>query len=625
MSDMLSIGSSALMAYSSALNVVSQNIANASTPGYSRQRVEFQANNWGGVGAGVSVRTVTRLSDYLVYNRLVGQDSSFSRISIFNAMASSTDSWLSGSSTGLSGPLQGFFDALNSLGSTASSTASRQVVLEEAQTLASRFKDLQANFNQSDRDVDAQLADSVSQINTLASQVASLNQRIAEASTTQPGQTPNELLDQRDQLVRQLSEQVGIKTTIGDDGSVNVSLGTGQALVLGNQASTLSVAKDAFGRPREIMLATQGGTPSSITNQISGGVIGGLLDYRREVLDPAAARLGAMATAFAAAMNAQHAKGMDQYGEQGGVLFTMPTGTATAATTNTGSAQMSMTLTDASAAGTSDYVVSYDGATWTMTNSTTGATVPLSGSGTADDPLVGAGVSLTLDGTVAAGDQFLVQPTRYAAGQIDVAITDPARLAVAGPIRTTVSADNTGAATIGTPTVDDYSNPALLESVTIEFIDATHYSINGQGSYDYTSGGDISYNGWTVQVSGVPAAGDSFMLSQNDGSSGDNGNAVAMAAIADLGILDGGRTSIFSANSALVTQVGSQAAQSEVQLQAQDALRTQTQSERDSLSGVNLDEEAADLMRYQQAYQAAAQIISTANTLFNTLLTSVQR
>jgi len=624
-SDLLGIGSSALMAYRAALNVTGQNVANANTAGYTRQRIELQSSTLGTTAAGVSVRSIARLGDQLVTQRLIAQDSGHSRIATLSAQAAQTDGWLSGSTTGLSQPLENFFDAINSLAASASSKASRQVVLQGAQTLASRFNDLQASFNTSDRDVDARLVDATSTINVLARQVATLNQRISEATTTTPGRTPNELLDQRDQLVRKIAEQVGIETSTADDGSVNISLGSGQPLVLGNQASTLSVANDEFGRPRELMLSGGGGAPVSVSNQVSGGVIGGLLDYRREVLAPAMARLGSMAAAFASAINAQHAEGMDQYGQMGGDLFTMPTGTVSAASANTGTAKIAAALSDVDTAGAQDYVLGYDGARWNMSSVSSGASIALSGSGTADDPLVGGGLSLTLSGSANAGDRFLVQATHSAAGQLKLAISDPARLAASSPVRTSVGATNTGVATIGAPEVLDAGNASLLSDATIAFTSADRFTINGGGDYAYTSGGAIEFNGLRVQISGTPASGDTFSLSRSDGSSGDNGNAVSLAAIADLGLLDGGRLNLAGANSALVSKVGSQAAQASVQLDAQTTLRSQLQSERDSLSGVNLDEEAADLMRYQQAYQAAAQVVSMANTLFDSLLAAVRR
>lgn len=627
MSDLLGIGSSALLAYRSALNVVGQNVANANTAGYSRQRIDLAARALSGGsvvnGAGVSVRSIQRLSDQFVFGRLVSQDSSLARIDTFSSQATTLDTWLSGSSTGLSSSLQGFFDAVNSLGSSASSSAARQSVLSGAAALASRFNDLQSNFNAADGDVDARLADAGSQINLLAKQVATLNERIAQATSANAGQLPNDLIDQRDASLRALANQVGIETSTTDDGSINVTLGSGQALVLGARASTLNVAADAYGRPRELVLDS-GGAPVTVTSQISGGTLGGLLDFRRELLEPAANQLGTIAAALSTAINAQHAEGMDQYGAMGGNLFTVPVGTSTPARSNTGSATLSATIGDVGALTSRDYRLSYDGSSWTISDAGTGAPVAMTGSGTASDPLVADGMKLVLSGSAQAGDQFLVQPTRYAAGQIKLAITDPARIAAASPLRTTAATGNSGLSRIGAPEVLDAGNPNLLQTTTIAFTSATEYTINGSGSYTITADGTIALNGWSAKIEGVPASGDSFSLSQNDGASGDNTNALALAAVANQGLLSGGRNSLSAANSALVSSVGSKAAQANTQLDAQTALSTQTQAERDAVSGVNLDEEAADLIRFQQAYQAAAQIVSAANSLFDSLLSAVR-
>lgn len=628
MSDLLGIGSSALLAYRSALNVVGQNVANANTAGYSRQRVDLQARSLsGGSGAGgngVEVRSVQRLSDQFLFDRLVGQDSSLARISTLSAQAAQLDTWLSGSDTGLSQPLQNFFDAVNGLSAGASSSAARQVVLSSASALSSRLAELQNNFNLADRDVDARLADAGSQINALASQVATLNERIAQATSANAGQLPNDLIDQRELALRSLADQVGIETSTTDDGSVNVTLGSGQALVLGSRAATLSVAPDAYGRPRELVL-NSGGVPVTVTRQLSGGALGGLLDFRREVLEPAVNQLGAMAAALASAVNAQHAEGMDQYGQMGGNLFTMPAGTVTPARSNSGSASVGATIAEVSGLGAQDYTLSYNGSGWQISDAATGTAIGLSGSGTADDPLRANGISLVVSGSAQPGDRFLVQPTRNAAGQVKLAISDPARIAAASPLRTSAAAGNSSLSSIGAPAVLDAGNPRLLQTATIRFTSATHYSIDGAGDYTLADDGRIAINGWSVKLSGVAASGDSFTLSRNDGTSGDNANALALAGIADRGLLSGGRNTLAAANSALVSKVGSQAAQASSQLGAQTALSTQTQAERDSVSGVNLDEEAADLIRFQQAYQAAAQIVSTANTLFDSLLSAIRR
>ena len=627
MADILGIGSSGLLAYRSALNVVGQNIANANTEGYSRQRVNLEARPLSGgsvpSGNGVTVRDVQRISDQFVVNRLTGQDSSLARVNTMATQTAQLDTWLSGTDTGLSKSLQGFFDAVNGLSANASSSATRQVVLTGASALTARFNTLQNSFNELDQDVDARIGEAATRISELSRQIAELNDSIAQATSKNAGQLPNDLIDQRELALRSLADQVGIETSLSEDGSINVSLGTGQALVLGGRASSVVIGPDSFGRMRDIRLSS-GAASVSVTTQLSGGTIGGLLDFRREVLEPAVNELGSIAVALSTAVNAQHAKGMDQYGQLGGALFSTPSGTVTPARGNTGTATVTTQVSDAAALTMQDYTLRFDGGSWQMTSTRTGENVALSGSGSQADPFRAAGLSIVVTGSPAASDQYLLQPTRDAAGQIKLAISDTARIAAASPLRTSAASTNSGLSRLSPPEVRDGTNPQLLQTVAIRFTAADRYSIDGAGDYAVSADGSIDLNGWRVSVGGVPVAGDTFTLSRNDGASGDNTNALALLGVAEQNLLSGGRTTLSSANSALVSRVGSQSAQASAQLDAQTALSTQTQAERDSVSGVNLDEEAADLIRFQQAYQAAAQVVSTANTLFDSLLSAIR-
>jgi flagellar hook-associated protein 1 FlgK len=315
---------------------------------------------------------------------------------------------------------------------------------------------------------------------------------------------------------------------------------------------------------------------------------------------------------------------MNQYGQLGGNIFTAPTVSVTAAGGNSGSATVSASIADSSQLGAANYLLQYNGSSWNLLNQSSGASVALSGSGTTASPLSGAGMQIVIGGTPAAGDQFLVQPTQFAAAALSTAITDPALIAAAAPVQTAAGTANTGSATIGAATVSDAGNPNLLSTSTIQFTSPTSYSINGAGSYSYSSGGNISVNGVQVQISGIPAAGDSFTISANSGSSSDNSNAELMADIANQTLMNGGLNTLNSANAAMVSQFGAQAQQAQQQLGAETAIRNQDQSQFASVSGVNLDEEAASMMQFQQAYQAAAQIIATSDTLFQSLVSALQ-
>jgi flagellar hook-associated protein 1 len=232
-------------------------------------------------------------------------------------------------------------------------------------------------------------------------------------------------------------------------------------------------------------------------------------------------------------------------------------------------------------------------------------------------------LSIVLSGTPATGDQFLIQPTAQAAGTLSVTLTNPSGIAAAGAIQTSASDTNAGQATIGSATVVNPTNAALLNTTTIKFISPTTYSVNGLGSFAYTSGSNIALNGWQTQISGTPAAGDVFTVQSNVGGTGDNSNALANVNQQSLGVLSNGTTSVSGAVSALITGMGSQAAQVNTAQAAQTAVNTQAQTNVTSVSGVNLDDEAANLLQWQQAYQASAQALTIASSLFTTLIDSV--
>jgi flagellar hook-associated protein 1 FlgK len=270
-----------------------------------------------------------------------------------------------------------------------------------------------------------------------------------------------------------------------------------------------------------------------------------------------------------------------------------------------------------------DYLLSYKGGSYSLTNASTGSAVAVSGTGTAGNPLTADGLSIVLSGTPAAGDQFLIQPTAQAAGSFSVALTNPTQIAAAGAIQTSAADGNTGTGTISAGTVLDAANPNLLTPTTIQFTSATTYSVNGAGSYAYTSGGNIAQNGWQAQIAGTPAMGDVFTVQSNAGSAGDNRNALASANQQSAGVLLNGTTSINGAASALVTAIGSQAQQVNTAQTAQTAVNSQALATVQSVSGVNLDEEAANLLQWQQAYQASAQALAIGNQTFTTLMDSI--
>ncbi|MGH8506018.1 MAG: flagellar hook-associated protein FlgK [Stenotrophobium sp.] len=616
MSDMMTTGVSALQAFRQALNTVSSNISNSSTPGYSRETTALQTASSGGV----LVQQTGRMTDDILFQRSLGDNASYSRLNTFQKLASQIDGLTSGSTTGLSGPLQNFFTAMNGLAADPQSTATRQAVLAAANGLSDQFGSLQSQMSGMEDDINSQLTQAVSQINQAASSIADLNNRIA-LSNGGP-QAPNTLLDQRDALVKQLADNIGITTVKQDDGSINIFTAGGQALVLGSNTQKLSLVPGDYGSGRQEVAI--GAKAINVNSQVGGGVVGGLLDARSQLLDPAETALGALAVTLTQSVNQQNAQGVDQNGAMGGNIFAPISGTALASSRNSGSATVGVGFADVSQLGNASYRLNFDGSAWSLTDTSSGAVVPMTGAGTAASPFVAAGIRLQIGGTASAGDNYLIKPTAYAAAQVQVATQDPGKIAAALPVSASSGLGNTGSTSIAVSAIGNAADPNLRTSVTIQFSTPSTYSINGSGSYAYSAGQSISLNGWSVTPAGLPAAGDSFQIGPMSANSGDNGNALLLAELSSKGVLNGGNTSLSAANTAMVSQIGSIAQRASASSDAAQAIQQQTQKDSDAVSGVNLDDEAADLVRYQQAYQAAAQVISTAQNLFQTLLSAAR-
>jgi flagellar hook-associated protein 1 FlgK len=490
--------------------------------------------------------------------------------------------------------------------------------------VASSFQNASGELSTLNTDVNSRITADVTQINSIASAISTLNKQIVVGTAQNGNQPPNELLDQRDQLVSKLSQLVGFSTTTEADGALNVFVGNGQALVLQGQTTALTTVPNQFN-------ATQLEIASSASNvvissSITSGDLGGLLAARTQVINPALNQLGQIATALSQTVNSQQAAGLDLSGNFGANIFSVGTPLATGSAKNTDAvtASVSVNANGLGALAANDYILSFAGGTPALTNTSTGTSVTPAGAGTVASPYTAGGISIVLSGAPAAGDQFLVQPTATAAASFKVVLTNPSQIAAAGAIKTGAAGTNTGAATISSGTVLNPANPNLLQPVTITFANPpTSYSVNGAAPVAYTNGGNITVNGWQVQISGAPASGDTFTVTSNAGGTGDNRNALAAANAQNVGVLNSGTTSVTGGLSALITGLGSQAQQINTAQTAQSAVNTQALSSVQSVSGVNLDEEAASLLQWQQAYQAAAHALTIGNSLFTTLIDSV--
>ncbi len=619
MPDMLGTGISGLLAARVALDTISHNIANVNTEGYSRQSVELAARTPQQVGSyfvgqGVDVTGVQRAYSQLLATQLRQQNTGMQRAQTFSQLTDNLNNLLAGSSN-VQSALDAFYASLQDAANTPTSIPTRQALLGKANSLVNTFHTLDQQLGQQWDQVNQRIGDSVATINGLTQGIAALNDQIGRAVSG--GNAPNDLLDKRDQLLQQLSSTIGITTSM-QGSNINVFAGNGQTLVSGSNAQALQAVTNPYDTSRTDVVSASGAV---ISGQIDGGTLGGLLDYRDSVLAPTRNQLGRVAIGFASAINKQHAQGMDLDGQLGGAMFTLPAPQVLPNSGNSGSAVVTATLDNPGQLGKHDYMLHYDGTKWSA--STTGGTpVTVSGNGTASDPLRFDGLALVVSGTAVAGDTFQIQPTRAAAGGIELAISDPAELALAKPVKVSAGTDNQS--DIGTLSVIDADDAALLDPVTIAFTAPDTFTVNGSGSYAYTPGNAIQLNGWSLTLDGTPAAGDTFQVSANTDGMGDNTNALALGATADQGILGGGNVTAGAAYANLIADDGNIGAQAQTNLDAHTSLYQQAMQSQQSVSGVNLDEEASNLIRYQQSYQAAAQVISTANTIFNTLINAVR-
>jgi flagellar hook-associated protein 1 FlgK len=636
-----SIGVSGLNAAQVGMLTTSHNIANASTAGYNRQEIVQGSNSplftgAGFVGQGTHVQTVKRIYDQFLGAQVLSAEAGAADMDSYLAQIRQIDNLLADANAGLSPALATFFKGVQDVAANPASIPGRQSMLSAAQALASRFQALDRRLSEIRDGTNQQITQQITQINTYSSQLADINQRIllAEAGST-ANQTANDLRDQRDQMVKDLNKLVRVATVTQGDGSFNVFIGNGQPLVVSNQAYQLQ-AVQAADDPEHITVAIVGVGGTALTlpeSQINGGSLGGLLDFRSQSLDAAQNSLGRIALTLAQNFNDQHRLGQDLTGALGTNFFNVsaPIVRANTFNTGTGTPTVSIDPTTIDRLTSSDYRLTYLGVgNYRLTRLSDNVVQNF------------AALPQTVDGmTIAAGawapnvnDAVMIQPTRGGARNIAVAFSDARQIAAAAPIRTasTLANTGTGAISAGTVNAPPPTNANLQHRVTITFTSATTFDVFDVTSATtlatgvaYTTGANISYNGWTAQISGNPATGDRFTVEANAAGVTDSRNAALLGALQTSSTMIGSATSAAtatyqSAYSQIVSAIGSKANEVEAIGAAQQGLADHATTALQSLAGVNLDEEAANLLRYQQAYQASAKVLAIASTLFDAIL-----
>ncbi|UVE16387.1 flagellar hook-associated protein FlgK [Pseudomonas sp. LS44] len=677
MADLLNIGLSGLSSSKTQLSVTGHNITNVNTAGYTRQDAAQatrtpQFSGVGYIGSGTTLTEIRRSYSEFLTTQLRSSTALGADVAAYKSQIDQLDSLLAGSTTGITPAMQKFFSALQTAAEDPSNIPARQLVLSEAEGLARRFNTVYDRLNEQNNFTNKQMSAVGDQVNRLATSIASLNEAIAVAGSN--GKAPNDLLDARDEAIRQLSTFIGVNVVAQDDGSQNVFIGSGQPLVVGSKANTLEVVPGQGDPTRFEVQFVSGGSRQTITSQISGGELGGIIRYRGEVLDSTMNSLGRLALAVTDQVNSQLANGLDLKGQVGAKLFGDYNEAGLAQlrvlsfTGNTGSAVPQLNIGDTSKLTTSDYRLEFDGTQYTARRLSDNAMMTVSGTGAPGDPLrlsdssgTDQGFEVVLNGASNSGDKYLLQPTRRAAGTIAETLDQPDQLAFAAPVRAvsgsldangTITGSNRGTGAISQPDLQGGLNLASLsgalpvslvyDATTQNFtlpVGATLTRINPNDGTPATpttfqSGQLNSYelqlaDGSTVRLSlsGRPENGDTFSLALNDKGVSDNRNALKLADLqskATIGVDPNspGTTGVTFSDGYgdLVERVGTLAAQANQDSEATTAILKQATDNRDSLSGVNLDEEAANLIKFEQYYNASAQIIQVARSLFDTLI-----
>ncbi|QJE00929.1 flagellar hook-associated protein FlgK [Massilia forsythiae] len=644
---LLSIGKSGLFAAQAALSTTGHNITNANVAGYSRQGVvQSTSTAMGGtngyIGTGTQIAQVKRYSDDFLNAQVRTAQSATSGLEAYQAQVSQVDNLLADTTSGLSPALQDFFSAVQNLTGDSAGVPSRAAMLSSAETLASRFQSMNGRLEEIRKGVNTQISSSVDSINSYASQIASLNDQIGKLSSSDSLNLPNDLLDQRDQLIMDLNKQVKATVVAGDNNSLTVSIGSGQPLVVGSQSFQLA----ATGSPTDQTRVTVGYvTNNKVTpiadNALTGGELGGALEFRTKSLDTAQNAMGRIAIGLAQTLNDQHHLGLDANGNPGGDFFSVAPADVTKNVNNniTSTTAITATVSDATQLTTSDYKVDFDGANYNVTRLSDNKKTVISPF-PQTTPQTIDGLDFAVSGKADAGDNFLVRPTINGAANFKVALTDQSQIAAATPIATSVPLTNTGTAKISAGTVDkNYLAAPLTSAVNVSYDGGTKslsgfpagqsVSVTTTGgvttayaagtAVPFSDGASYTVGGMSFTLSGVPGNGDTYTIAPNSGT-GDTRNAGLIGQLQSKKILDNGSASYQSAYARLVSDVGNKTREVQANADAGAAQLAQAQTAANNVSGVNLDEEAANLLKYQQAYQAAGKVMQIADTLFDTLL-----
>lgn len=618
------VARSALLGTYAQLQTTGHNIANVNTPGYSRQAVILGtagASYTGGgyLGKGVVIDDVRRRSDEFINaevtlaNAINGADQARAReLDRIQALFADSD-------TGIGAAYDDWQLALADFSNEPSNPSVRQAVLTRADTLVSRVKNVDSQLQSFSVSINERLRKTSDDVSAKLEQLGRLNVQISRA--TAAAQSPNDLFDQRDLIVSQINESMRVNAFYNSDGTVNITTTMGQGLLIGANVAKVRTRNDP-GDPQlqQVVIDIQGRLTPLDQNSLAGGELAGLLRARDEDLPAARALVGQMVGGLVEAYNRQQSLGVDLNGNQGAALFSIGVPNALASSDNTSNASITLAVDSASALVASDYTLSYDGSQYLLTRLSDGNERTYGALPTTVD-----GFTIDVSGAPNADDRFNLRVASQLANGFGRVLNAPSGLAGASAVTPQAAGANQGDGRVLGFEVNSVGGN-LTDPVTITFDSAAGFSVTGQGTgnptgVSYTPGGDISYNGWTLRIAGVPQAGDVFTVTPTDSPATDNRNVRAMLALGTEPVVNG--LSVNDAYAGIVADIGIRAQGAEASRLQSERVLANAQSAQAEISGVNLDEEAALILQYQQAYQAAAKLMSTVQNMFDTLLSAM--
>ncbi len=648
---LLNVGARALLANQVALQTAGHNIANVSTPGYSRQSVvlstvQGQFTGGGYIGKGVNVDTIIRNHSELLTRQAASAASVSAGDAIRSTRLNQLQDVFAGGANGLGAAINDMMNAFSDVVTAPTDLSARNLVLTRIDETAGRLRTAAERLDEIQATVRYELDGAINDINTIAKSLASVNEQIARAKGS--GQPPNDLLDQRDTLIRNLNRYLQTTQVEADDGTMSVFVASSQPLVLGTTAATLSIDNASLypgSGDLKVVFHTAGGASIELNEgMLGGGEVAGLLRFNNSDLAEGRNLLGRMAVAISESMNTQHRLGLTLDGQVGGNLFTpIALADARGASTNVSGATIGLAVSDPTRLAASNYEISFTAANAGSVQRLSdgkffefGPALPPPGYTSLNALFADQGLALTITGAPVAGDRFLINSLQGAANNIDSMVYSPRDLAAASPVNATLGPNNTGQLKMSS--LKALTNPpGATVPVTLTFTGPNTYTRSDTGAvvHNYVSGQPINYDtavpptGWSITLSGSPAAGDTVVIGNalnpayGDWYKRNAGNASALLGLRDVKMFDD--ATLADGYAGLMAQVGTRTQSAQFAAQVSEKIAAQLEGDRTAVSGVNLDEEAARLIQYQQAYQASAKMIQIAQNVFDSLISSMGR